>query len=391
MRILVQNPYLQRGGAESRLRALLASLAGRPEVEELHLLVVEGERWPGGDPPPGLAIHPCAPARVADETGRLIDGRGIDLLQFHNEIEIGLGGLRVAQERGIPTLWVAHDYWPICGWRFGIDVERAEQVAPCEAVDEERCLPCVGPGPLRRTRDARATVDRCDLGGVPSGRGGALLAAGGVLPGRLRTVHPWIDLATFAGVPRVPRHPWRVLFVGNLWPHKGVGVVLEAWRMVERWLPAAELLIVAGEANWEEVDARVARLGLRNVLWHPPVPPDRLARLYASARVTVFPSIWEEVIGLVWLESLACGTPVIASAIGSIPELLTAGGVVVPPRDTDAWAGAIHDLLVTPARAAGLGAEGRARVVDDCEPTAAAERFADLYRELALTARSGPP
>ncbi len=391
MRILIQNPYVRQGGAESRLRVLIRHLLRHPRIGELHLLVAAGQEWPTDERHPRLSVHPSQPADVADWTEAIVRERDIDLVQLHNEIEIGTDGLRRAQQRGIPTVWVAHDYWPICGWRFGIDVFRAEETEPCEVVAPERCLECVGPDQLEATARGREAVLGCDAGVVPSARVGELLAANGVLPGRLRTIEPWIDLELFGETPPRPRSPWRVLFAGNLLPHKGVGILLDAWQQVNRWLPAAELLIVADERNADAVRHRIERLGLSRVEVRRPQPQAQLAGLYASSRVTVFPSLWEEVIGLVWVESLACGTPVIASRTGSIPALLREGGVLVPPGDAGALAQAIHDFLVTPQRAIEMGRRGRADVLGRFRADRAAEAFVDLYQGLILTARSGRP
>lgn len=391
MRILIQNPYVQRGGAESRLRSLIRHLVRDPRIRELHLMCVAGQSWPPGEDHPRLTVHPVEPAGMARCTENLIRERRIDLLQFHNEIEIGCAGLARAQDMGVPTVWVAHDYWPLCGWRFLVDVFRAESIERCERIDEERCLACVGAEQIEKTRRARAVIEACDVGVVPSSRVAELLETNGVLAGRTRLVEPWVDLDLFASGARRPRNPWRVLFAGNLLPHKGVGVLLEAWSRIQRWLPAAELLLVADGRGAEEVHARIRRLGLRGVQHHPAVSQERLADLYRSARVTVFPSLWDEVIGLVWAESLACGTPVIASETGSIPEVLGRGGTLVHPGDARALAGAIHDFLVTPSDADRMGAEGQADVLARFQPARAASAFVDLYEELILTARSREP
>ncbi len=391
LRILIQNPYLTRGGAESRLRSLVPHLLADPRVGEIHWMCVPGQRWPDGDRPPGLSVHPVAPEGFDRATEALIRQRRIHLVQFHNEIEIGTAGLARAQAMGVPTVWVTHDYWPLCGWRFLTDVFRAASVERCETVDPSRCAACVGPERVAATAARRSVVEACDLGIVPSRRVESLLWDNGLLRGRTRIIDPWVDLNLFVNAPPRPRNPWRVLFAGNLLPHKGVGVLLDAWSWVERWLPAAELLLVADDRGAEEVAARIGQLGLRRVEHHPAVPQRRLADLYRSARLTVVPSLWDEVIGLVWIESLASGTTVVASATGSIPELMSRGGVTLEPGDAKALATVINDLLVTPEAADWMGAEGRADVLARFQPARAATAFVDQYEALSLTARSREP
>jgi starch synthase len=96
------------------------------------------------------------------------------------------------------------------------------------------------------------------------------------------------------------------------------------------------------------------------------------------------PSLYEP-LGIVNLEAMACGTAVVASAVGGIPEVVSDGetGLLVPPDDPDALAAGLNALIGDPGRAAALGRAGRERAVAEFGWQAVAAQTAALYAELA--------
>jgi len=391
MNILIQNPYVARGGAESRLRVLLRALVQRPEIDEIHLMCVAGETLPPRLDHPKLHLWPTSPARIGSHTAALVRNRGIDVIQLHNEIGLGTDGLAAAQDLGVPSIWVVHDYWPLCGWRFLIDLRMADEAPPCDLVDPDRCADCVGPEQVQATADARRVIDRCDAGVVPSARVATILSSNSLLGERLRTIHPWIDLDTFAPEPGTPREPHQVAFVSNLFPHKGFGVLARAWQRINQTLPSARLVVVADDRNRDRARSLVEDLQLTHVTFRPPLPPADLVRVYSASSLTVFPSLWDEVVGLAWVESLACGTPVVAAETGSIPELLRTGGDLFRRGDHHALAEAIERILTSRSRWKAQAADGQRDVRRRFAAPRAAEAFVALYRELSLTAKTTPP
>ncbi len=97
-------------------------------------------------------------------------------------------------------------------------------------------------------------------------------------------------------------------------------------------------------------------------VFHGPLAPEALAPLFARAAAFALPTV-REAFGLVLLEAMAFGVPVVASAIEAIPEIVADGetGLLVPPRDATALAGALSALVGDPARARQMGAAGRQR------------------------------
>ena len=137
------------------------------------------------------------------------------------------------------------------------------------------------------------------------------------------------------------------LFVGTLEPRKNLGVLLDAYSRLVTERPDAPALLLAGRPT-AAAQPWLARLdqpplaGRARVLGY--VDDATRRRLYREARALVLPSL-DEGFGLPALEGLACGVPVVASAAGSLPEVVGDAGTLVDPGDADAWTRALASLL----------------------------------------------
>ncbi len=178
-----------------------------------------------------------------------------------------------------------------------------------------------------------------------------------------------------------------VLFVGRLASNKGLEGLVTAFASLGRRDPAARLVLVGEDGGMgSTVDARAKSLGVSDrVLRLGHVADDAmLANAFREARVTVLPSDYEA-FGLVLLESLAQGTPVVASAVGGIPEVVEDGkaGLLVPPGDARALGAALDRLWSDPDLGRRLGEFGRSEVVPRYTWELAAQRIDRLYRSLS--------
>jgi glycosyltransferase involved in cell wall biosynthesis len=178
--------------------------------------------------------------------------------------------------------------------------------------------------------------------------------------------------------PSLPGAP-RLAIVGRLIPIKGHDVLLRAVAAARERLPGLTLE-VAGDGELEpELRATAAGLGLGDAVTFlgrvaPPGP------VLERAEVVVVPSFGEG-FGMVALEAMERGRPVIASAVGGLPEIVDDGrtGLLVPPGDPAALGTAIAELAGDAARAAELGAAGRARALTEFSQERCTERIAALY------------
>jgi glycosyltransferase involved in cell wall biosynthesis len=178
--------------------------------------------------------------------------------------------------------------------------------------------------------------------------------------------------------------PWRgrLLYVGRLDPRKGVETVLQALAR----LPADHTLEVVGpgEASYRrELDKLVDTLGLGARVRFADVPRDAVRARYLAADAVVFPSEWQEPFGLIPLEAMACGRPVIATGTGGSGEYLVDGAncLLFTPGDHESLARAIESL--------GTDAGLRARLIAGGTDTADGfdtDRLADVLENWHVAA-----
>ena len=212
---------------------------------------------------------------------------------------------------------------------------------------------------------------------------------------RVRVIRNGIDTDEYRPDPRTgvlarygvdPGRPY-VIFVGRITRQKGVPVLLRA---ASRLIGEAQLVLLAGAADTPEQLAEVTELvdGLRTsrsgVIWIPEMlPKPEVIQLLTHATVFACPSIYEP-LGIVNLEAMACGTAVVGSRTGGIPEVVADGetGLLVPVGEPEPLADALNVLLRDPDRAEAMGQAGRKRAVSEFAWPAIAAQTADLYAEL---------
>lgn len=149
------------------------------------------------------------------------------------------------------------------------------------------------------------------------------------------------------------------LFVGTLKPHKNLLATLEAFALAIEKLPPGYSLVIAAEHDprYPEIPARVNQLGLAGkVRFLGHVPKNKLVMLYCGARATLMPSSYES-FGLPVLESMACGTPVIAAPLTALPEIAGDAACYALP-EPQPLAGAMLDIASNDALYEGLRSKG---------------------------------
>lgn len=189
-------------------------------------------------------------------------------------------------------------------------------------------------------------------------------------------------------LPAGPGEPLRLFACGRLEPARGLRDLLAALRLLlDRGVPAT--LRVAGEEGRRargfrrELEEQIGELRLQDrVAFLGPVGEDRLVRELLDAHAFVLSS-HHEPFGVALMEAMACALPVVGTAAGGVRELVTQGedGLLVPPRDPAALAGALEHLARTPARAITLAMAARARVERDFDASRGA---GTLMREMGL-------
>jgi glycosyltransferase involved in cell wall biosynthesis len=217
---------------------------------------------------------------------------------------------------------------------------------------------------------------------------------------RTRLIYGGADPARFAPDPAVRRRG--VLFVGRITPHKGIDRLIEA-------LPEGARLTVAGSGGHDralperDYPLLLRRLAAdKDVRFLSPLADDLLPMLYRQAAVAVLPSVHHtcyggyeptpELLGLAVLEAMASGTPVVASRVGGLPEIVDHGvtGFLVEPGNVVELRDRIAHLLHDPALVARLGRNARDRAVAQFTWEAVAVRCIEEYTSLMRLSRRRP-
>ena len=244
----------------------------------------------------------------------------------------------------------------------------------------------------------RAAVEAADaVIAVSSGmRADVLATYPGLLAERVHVIRNGIDTVQYApdsGTGVLARHGIdqgrpTVAYVGRVTRQKGLPVLLRAAELLD---PDVQLVLCAGQADTPELEAEVTGLATRlratrsGVIWiNDMLPRPEVIQILSHATVFACPSLYEP-LGIVNLEAMACGTAVVGSAVGGIPEVVADGrtGLLVPPGDHVRLAEALSALTADPARAAAMGQLGRQRAVTEFSWASIAAQTVALYAGLA--------
>ena len=385
------------GGAGVHVEHLAAALAQRPDTTvQVHAFGAPRDADPlvAGSYRPWEALAGPGAYRAAIQTfsvdlAMAAALEGVDVVHTHTWYA-NLAGHLAALTHDVPHVMTSHSLEPLRPWK-------AEQL---------------GGGYRLSSWVERTAAERADaLIAVSRGMRDDILACyPAVDPDRVHVIHNGVDTTVYTPTAATdalqrlgidPAAP-TVVFVGRVTRQKGLTHLLDA----AVHLPAdSQLVLCAGAPDTEEIGrevrTRVAELeegaGPR-VVWIPEMlPRPDVVQILSAATVFVCPSIYEP-FGLVNVEAMACGTPVVASAVGGIPEIVTEGetGHLVaftpgddafgspadPARFARDLADRITALLSDAAAAARMGEAARARVEAEFAWPAIAARTAELYRSL---------
>jgi glycosyltransferase involved in cell wall biosynthesis len=180
--------------------------------------------------------------------------------------------------------------------------------------------------------------------------------------------------------------PKQFAFVGRLVSEKGVPIALRGFAAARKRGLQARLRIIGEGPEQGEIRRLADSLGLRDsVEFLPFLSAPELARVYRESWAVVFPSQYREPFGIVIVESMACGCPVIASDHGAPPEVIGDTGLLVPAADVEAWAAAISAMANDPALRAHLAAAAAQRAHRDFGLEIMLDRYQRLLETICAT------
>ncbi|HUA75328.1 MAG TPA: glycosyltransferase family 4 protein [Solirubrobacteraceae bacterium] len=379
MVLFLHNRYRTTGG-EERVVDDLAWLVRERLGEPVELLARDSAALGRSRAALGLLRGGLDPEQVA----RLVREHRVRVVHAHNLLPaFGWRALAAARAAGARVVLHLHQYRLVCA--IGVCYTHGAECTRCHGRDTL-------PGLRLNCRGSRSeaaayaaslalwqgrTVRQADAVVVPSAFARERLRElGAPLPdGRVRVLAPPVRALDAAPLPQAAgaaELPSYALVVSRLAPEKGVDVAIEACQR------AGVTLIVAGDGpERERLEAQAAQahgVAGASVRFAGHVDDEELARLRARASIALVPSRSAETFGLAAAEAMSAGVPVLASAVGAMPELVEREALV-PPGDPAALAAAIGRL--TGDRGAGERARERVRAV--CAPEVVADALAELY------------
>jgi len=286
---------------------------------------------------------------LSQEFSRLMRTENYDVIHSHYWLS-GKVAMPAAKELGIPLVHTMHTMARV----KNLNLAEGETPEPMIRVQ----------GETQVVAAANALIANTDA------EGASLVSLYDACPDIVHVVSPGVDLFTFT--PGESRHAARatvglsqdalvVSFVGRIQPHKGPEVLIRATSELVKHTPLLRHRLIvnivggASGANTEEVDRLkelTTWLAIDDVVrFTPPVPREQLPQWYRAADLVIVPS-YSESFGLVALEAQACGTPVVATAVGGLRTAVADGisGVLVDGHDPKAWSSVISRLLQEPQR-----------------------------------------
>jgi phosphatidylinositol alpha-mannosyltransferase len=208
------------------------------------------------------------------------------------------------------------------------------------------------------------------------------------LPGDYDIIPNGIDLEHFSpDVPPIDEFrdgKLNILFVGRLEKRKGANYLLKAYRRVKEEIPDSRLLIVGpGTRLRKKYERQVRRQGLKDVVFVGYASYDDLPRYYQTADIFCSPATGRESFGIILLEAMAIGKPIVASNIDGYARLVNHGvdGLLVPPKDEKALAQALISLMTNESLRQQMGAQGRIKV-RKYDWKQVAQQVADYYMSI---------
>lgn len=254
-------------------------------------------------------------------------------------------------------------------------------------------LPFLGAYRNVRTRAyRRRTMAQADRFLTATQRAADSLLVEGVDPDRVRVCPPGIDLERFAPSGRVPDRPPLILSPGRLVWEKGHQDLLRALALLRRrGGPDARVRIVGAGPEEARLRRYARELGIADAVeLRASVPYDQMPALYAEATCMFLGSLptwsWEEQFGMVLVEAMASGVPIVASRSGAIPEVVGPEGTYITPGDWVGLASALADGPLAHPRPHRIADPERVRRFS---AAAAADRLAAAYDELLASSTAG--
>jgi glycosyltransferase involved in cell wall biosynthesis len=211
----------------------------------------------------------------------------------------------------------------------------------------------------------------------------------GIPNSKIKVIHNAVNTSMFKPGSR-ERAENRLLYVGRIEQYKGLHVLLRSLKHIHNPVQLLVIGPLVGEINYHKIVIKliteINEKTNHKVTYLGPKKPHEILEYYQTASIVVVPSLSES-FGNVILETLACETPVIASNVGGIPEIISnyENGILVPPGNDVKLAEAIQFLLSNQDMKEKLGRQGRLHVLENFSFEVTAKKLLEIYNKLLMT------
>jgi glycosyltransferase involved in cell wall biosynthesis len=208
----------------------------------------------------------------------------------------------------------------------------------------------------------------------------------GIPPEKLHII-PHIQLGQGKTMPPAPEDSRTVLFFGRIWPYKGLEYLIRAEPWITGQIPDVKIVIAGHGENFDRY-RRMMVHPERFLILNRHIDEEEASRLFQEASVVVLPYVESSQSGVIPI-AYTYGKPVVASAVGGLPEMVDDGatGLLVPPRDERKLAEAIVTVLTDDARRHRMGERGKKKIECECAPAVIARHTLNVYRAALLGAQ----
>ncbi|MFX1519240.1 MAG: glycosyltransferase family 4 protein [Promethearchaeota archaeon] len=337
------------------------------------------------------------------KTTKLIKTIRPDIFHAQSIPFMSLAPLSAALRQNIPSLITLHNYAHVCFFQRSYFENHI-----CDTIDETACkncfssyMPLIGKYFLtpilwklwkRSLRIKREVLDRIRVITTPSHALKKSLARIGIPSNKVLVIPNGIDLNKF--IPDLNAEDFIkhfklekqkvILSIGRLTKEKGIRLLLKAMSIILKEIEC-KLVIVGNGEEKPFLMQLVKTLKLdKHVIFAGRIPSALVPQAYSAANVVVIPSIWPDPFPYVPLEALAMKTPIVASNVGGLPEVVRhkKNGLLVKPYDVEELADAVQQILSDEQQTQQMGLEGRMIAEKEYSLSLMLERYKKLYFSL---------
>lgn len=387
--LIINDQGLYGGGTEQRIELFIQEALKRKFFKEIH--IVQKYSPPQQKDLDSVFFHTIPKNEIGYYfVQKIIQKHHINIVQAHNLLATHPFLILAVTSARIPLFWWAHDYWLLCAKRSFIDPFHAKIEKLCMKASGGSCHKCMNIKTRLKYLVWQKIMNLADMAIAPSSILQEIHEKNNILKKRWIIVTPWVDPYYFEyHNPKKKKKEKILLFVGSLIEFKGAWVAAQALKKIVHQFPETKLIFVGSEQDpYSRYRQEIKQIctkdkTIQHITFLGKKTKEELATLYAQADIYLCPTVCMESFGLNWAQAMACGCPVIASMIGSIPEYIEPyeTGLLFTPRNHEDLAQQILTLFSNPILTKKIAIQGKIYALEHFSVKKSTDTLLRLYQE----------